>query len=160
MFSDRRVSSLAAMLVSETLSEEPLEPLYGESLGIAIIAGLSASGQKLGQRSGLTPRQLKRVTDYIRQNAGEQLHLREMAALSGMSQSHFSRAFKISTGVPPYRWLLNLRVADSQKLLLDTNMPLAEIALASGFCEQSHFSRAFLAVAGMAPASWRKAHRR
>jgi AraC family transcriptional regulator len=157
MFTDRRVFGLASMLAAEVLSEDPLEPVYGESLGIAVLASLTGASDERAERSGLVPLQLKRVTEYMTQRSAEPIHLDDMAKLLGVSQSHFSRAFKVSTGISPYRWLLNLRVAVSQKLLLDTQKHLTEVALTAGFCEQGHLTRAFRAVTGTTPAAWRKA---
>src|SRR5271154_2377147 len=160
MFSDKRIWKLASLLAAEAESEIPLGPLYGESLGLAIFASLTSQARSEdNSRCGLTPRQLKRVTDYIRENALGSVHLSTLASLAGLSQSHFSRAFKISAGVPPYRWLLAFRAKEAQKLLLDTNMSLAEVALATGFCEQGHFTRAFRLATGTTPAAWRKLHR-
>jgi|HubBroStandDraft_5_1064220.scaffolds.fasta_scaffold10156_3 AraC family transcriptional regulator len=156
MFADRRVWGLASLLASEVLSETPLDPAYGDGLGTAILTSLSAATDGEHMRSGLTPWQVKRVTEYVRQNTFAKIHLSDMAAVLGVSQSHFSRAFKISTGVPPHRWLLDFRVAESKRLLLDTSMSLAEIAIAIGFSEQGHFTRAFGAVTGTTPAAWRK----
>jgi AraC family transcriptional regulator len=156
MFSDRRVWRLASLLASEVLSEAPLDPAYGDGLGVAILTSLSAATESACTRSGLTPWQLKRVTDYAREHVFAKIRLSDMATVTGLSRSHFSRAFKISTGVPPHRWLLDFRVAESKKLLLDTSMSLAEIAIATGFSEQGHFTRAFGLVTGTTPAAWRK----
>ena len=159
MFADKRLWLLASLLANEVLSDLPLDPTYGDGLGAAISTSLSAMPESERARSGLAPWQLKRVTNYVRENAFNKIHLSDMAALAGLSRSHFSRAFKTSTGIPPYRWLLDFRVAESQRLLLDTSMPLAEIAIAMGFSEQCHFTRAFGAVTGMTPAAWRKSFR-
>jgi len=156
MFADRRVWGLALLLANEVLSEAPLDPAYGDGLGAAILTSLSVATERESTRSGLTPWQIKRVTDYVRESVFAKIHLSDMAAAVGVSQSHFSRAFKISAGVSPHRWLLNFRVAESKRLLLDTSMSLAEIAIATGFSEQGHFTRAFGAVAGTTPAAWRK----
>ncbi len=156
MFADRRLWGLASLLASEVLSESPLDPAYGNGLAAAILTSLCAVTEGGSARAGLTPLQIKRVTDYVRGNICAKIHLSDLARVVGVSQSHFSRAFKISTGVPPHRWLLNFRVAESKQLLLDTSMSLAEIAIAMGFSEQGHFTRAFGAVAGTTPAAWRK----
>jgi len=156
MFADKRVWWLASLLANEVVSDAPLDATYGESLGAAILTSLSAPSDDACMRSGLTARQLKRVTDYVRGNAFAKIQLSDMARLAGLSQSHFSRAFKIATGVPPHRWLLNFRVAESKRLLLETSLSLVEISLALGFCEQSHFTRAFSTITGMPPAVWRK----
>ena len=46
------------------------------------------------------------------------------------------------------------------KLMIDTKVPLSEIALATGFSDQAHFSNKFRRAAGMTPTQWRKTHQR
>jgi len=107
----------------------------------------------------IAPRQLRRVQEYLIEHLAETVRLKDLAALTALSQSQFGRAFKTSTGFSPHRWQLNARVAKAQELLLAGKMPLAEIALATGFVEQSHFNRVFKNVVGTPPGSWRREHR-
>jgi AraC family transcriptional regulator len=159
MFADKRLWRLASLLASEVLSDAPLDATYGEGLGAAMLASLSAMTHAEYAQSGLTPRQLRRVTDHMLTNPFAKIRVRDLAALTGVSQSHFSRSFKTTTGVPPHRWLLEFRIAESQKLLLDTSMPVAEIAYAVGFADQGHFTRTFRATTGATPAAWRKSRK-
>src|SRR6266851_2895870 len=64
------------------------------------------------------------------------------AQLAGLSQSQFARAFKASTGLPPYKWRLHNRIKRTQEMLLNSNNSLSEIALHYGFADQSHFTKA------------------
>ena len=63
------------------------------------------------------------------------------------------RAFKRSTGVPPYRWLTKLRIERAKELLKDPRCELADIAQLCGFVDQSHFTRVFSRSEG-----WRRFH--
>nr|WP_276603744.1 AraC family transcriptional regulator [Nannocystis pusilla] len=96
----------------------------------------------------------------MQEHLGAPVGLRELATLGGMSQAHFSRAFKASTGVPPHRWQLNARVERAQQLLLRADVSLADIALQLGFVDQSHLTRVFRRVVGATPSAWRRAHGR
>jgi transcriptional regulator GlxA family with amidase domain len=107
-------------------------------------------------RSRLAPWQLKRVTDFIDANLAETLQLCDLAALSGLSPSHFGRAFKGSTGLPPHRWHLNLRIERARTMLTDDCASLADVACATGFADQSHFTRVFSRTVGMSPGAWRR----
>ena len=109
---------------------------------------------------GLVPRQLRRVTEYIVEHLAETVRLGDLAAITGLSQSQFGRAFKASTSVTPHRWQLNARIAKAQDLLLSGAMPLSEIALVTGFAEQSHFTRVFKRVVGASPRAWQREHAR
>ena len=87
----------------------------------------------------------------------DNIPLARIADACGLSLSHFARAFKQSTGLPPHRWLLQQRIYRSQDLLLHSDMPLSEIAIACGFSDQSHLNRVFVRVAGISPGAWRLA---
>jgi transcriptional regulator GlxA family with amidase domain len=107
-------------------------------------------------QSRLAPWQLRKVTDFMRAHLAETLQLSELAAISGLSTSHFSRAFKGSTGLPPYRWHLNLRVEQARAMLTDATASLAEVACATGFADQSHFTRTFSKIVGTSPGALRR----
>jgi len=112
------------------------------------------------RKGGLAPWQLRRATEYMARNLTASGLLSEVATTVGLSQSQFYRAFKISTGVPPYQWQLNLRIAKAKELLRDGVVPIAEVALVTGFAEQSHFSRVFRKAVGVSPGAWQRDHRR
>src|SRR5262249_45676679 len=92
--------------------------------------------------------------EYIAEHLSETVTLKELAALTGLSQSHFRRAFKVSTGRSPHRWHLEARIAEAQRLLGAGGMTQVEIALVTGFAEQSHFCRVFKSVVGVTPGAW------
>jgi len=138
-------------------SEERLE-LYHVSKKL----GLHSEGLQLARFSdrpgSLSPSQLQRATTYLAKYSGVASSVAEIAAKLGLSASQFSRAFKASTGFPPYQWQLNLRIAKAQELLRYGGLPLAEIALATGFAEQSHFTRIFKKIVGVSPGAWQRDH--
>lgn len=106
-------------------------------------------------RSGLAPWQLRTAKALIRANLGGEISLARIAAECGLSAAHFARAFRVSTGTPPHRWLMNQRIEQSKALLLDPELSLTEIAIKCGFADQSHFTRAFSAAMGATPGRWR-----
>jgi AraC-like DNA-binding protein/DNA-binding MarR family transcriptional regulator len=125
--------------------------------------GLRPEGLQLARfkdgPGALSPSQLRRATSYLGSISGSPSSVAEIAGKVGLSAAQFSRAFKNSTGFPPYRWQLNLRIAKAQELLRYGSLPLAEIALATGFAEQSHFTRIFKKVTGVSPGAWQRDHR-
>jgi AraC family transcriptional regulator len=157
MFSNAHVWTLADLLADECALPQTENPLYGESLVLVIFHSLfrHRESEGGGRRSrGLTPRQLRRVTDYMKQSSS--IHLRDLADMSGLSQAYFSRAFKASTGMAPRRWHLTEKVRRAQQIMIETGDSLAEVALASGFADQSHFTRVFRDITGESPAAWRR----
>lgn len=118
-------------------------------------SNLRHSGSKLS-KGGLASWQERRVTEYMRSHFAENIRLRELAALVGLSENHFCRAFAQSMGEPPHRYLSRIRVERAQILLQQRASPIAEIALQVGYGNQSSFTVAFRRVTGTTPLTWRR----
>jgi AraC family transcriptional regulator len=110
-------------------------------------------------RGGLAPWQERRAKELMSAAIGHQLTLAEIAGECGLSASHFARAFRFTTGVPPHRWLVRRRIEAAQAMLLAGDLPLTQIAQICGFSEHSSFTRTFLRVVGITPSAWRRANR-
>jgi AraC family transcriptional regulator len=107
-------------------------------------------------RGGLAPWQAKRACERLESDLGGKYSLQQIAAEFELSVSHFSRAFRISTGLPPHQWLLRQRVKAAKQLMTVRDLTLSEIAISAGFANQSHFTRVFSAVVGISPGTWRR----
>jgi len=107
-------------------------------------------------RGALAPWQLARACDKLEADLGGKVPLQAIATEIGLSVSHFSRAFRAATGLPPYRWLLHHRVRTAKRLLSQRGPSLSEVAFSVGFANQSHFTRVFSAIAGVSPGAWRR----
>lgn len=156
-FSDDPLWMLVKLLAQAVGSRDPASQLYGDGLTAAIVGRIAMSDPGGGPVHGkLAPWQLRRVTAFMEQNAARRVELAELAALVGLSQAHFSRMFKASTGFAPYQWQLSLRVARAKALLAGTRTSLEHIAEATGFADAMHFGRTFRRIAGCTPGQWRK----
>ena len=158
-FADPRISAIGDILFPECLQPDGRSPLYVESLILALFTDLMRFEKKpaaTSAHSPLSPAQLRRVIEYMREHFDATLHLTELANLAGISRSRLGRAFKASTGLSPHRWLTKLRIERAQELLLEGGHSLSDIALATGFSEQSHFTRAFRDAIGATPGEWRR----
>ncbi|MOA50172.1 Multiple antibiotic resistance protein MarA [compost metagenome] len=82
------------------------------------------------------------------------LSIIEIAGVCNLTRSHFSRAFKVTTGLSPQAWRLRARL-EKAKRLLATEAPITHVSLECGFCDQSHFTRAFSRLVGQPPNAWR-----
>jgi len=156
-FSDDRIWTLVRLLCEAVNDPDPSVQLYGDGLTAAIMARLlGASPEPGADGSGLAPWQLRRIIDYLDAHLPRRVELAHLAALVGLSQSHFSRAFKASTGMAPYRWQLDARVRRAQALLIDTHASLDQVAETTGFADAVHFGRTFRKIIGATPAAWRR----
>jgi AraC family transcriptional regulator len=109
------------------------------------------------KRGGLAPWQVRRVAEMIRENLDGNIHLCDLARECGLSVSHFTRTFRKSFGMSPCRWLLERRIDHSKVLLVTSDLPIADIAIRSGFSDQTAFTRAFGRIVGDSPGRWRRA---
>jgi len=106
---------------------------------------------------GLAPWQGKRAAEMMRERLHGKIRLSDMARECGLSVSHFTRAFRNSFGKSPYRWLLERRIDCAKALLMTGDLPIADIAIRSGFSDQAAFARAFGRIVGDSPGRWRRA---
>jgi transcriptional regulator GlxA family with amidase domain len=107
-------------------------------------------------RGGLTPWQVRKVTRHIDVELATTLRVRDCAAITGLSTSHFSRVFKISFGATFCQYVARRRTERAQEMMLMTSEGLCQIALSCGFVDQAHFTRVYHAQVGSSPGSWRR----
>lgn len=110
-------------------------------------------------RGGLAPAVLKRVQEFIYHHLDQPLVLADLAAQAELSEFHFARMFKHSTGQAPHQYVMQVRLQQAEKLLRNTLMPLTQIALDCGFSSASHFSHRFKAFYGHTPIRLRQQSR-
>lgn len=110
-------------------------------------------------RGGLAPWQIRRCTDYLNEHAGENIGLEQLAALVGLSPFHFARAFKRSTGLPPHRYQLGVRIARAKALLEATDKPVTQIAFDVGYESPQALARLFQREVGVSPRDYRRQYR-
>jgi AraC family transcriptional regulator len=118
---------------------------------------LPSVNTRIEYRGGLAPWQARTLNKYIDANLGASVSCETMAGLAKLSVSHLSRAFKQTFGFSPHEYLIRRRLQWAQDLMLQTDAPLAQIALECGFADQAHLSRAFRRLTGERPSSWRRA---
>ena len=130
--------------------------MYGDRLPASGIKAAEPDAKPhLQIRGGVTPRALRRVREYVEAHLDETISLEQLAGVAGLSKYHFARAFKQSEGVTPHEYLVRWRVRRARELLAGTELPLSEIALASGFSDQSHFARRFRERVDVTPSCYR-----
>jgi RpiB/LacA/LacB family sugar-phosphate isomerase len=119
-------------------------------------AFVQASYLPCEQEFGMPPRRLARVVEYIRNHLDQPLAVSALCRLAEMSQSHFSKLFKRSTGLAPHQFVLQERINRSKELLRQGNTKIVEIALGVGFENQAHFTTVFGNFVGMTPRQFQR----
>jgi AraC family transcriptional regulator len=108
---------------------------------------------------GLAPRKARQLTEYIELRLAERLAISEMAGVPGLSRSHFCRAFRATFNQSPRQYIEARRIERAQRLMIETDQSLLQIALACGFNDPAHFSKTFRNAVGLSPSRWRRMHR-
>jgi AraC family transcriptional regulator len=158
---DPQIEAIGMMLLAELQQGNGSSRLYIESLAnvlaVHLIRQYSATQpQHPVYEGGLPQRQLSQVLDYIYAHLEEDIRLIDLAALSGMSQFHFSLLFKRSLGTTPYQYLLQQRIERAKQLLKNSDRSIMEIALVCGFNSHSHLSKQFRQFTGITPKAYRE----
>jgi transcriptional regulator of acetoin/glycerol metabolism len=110
-------------------------------------------------QGGLSPGAMRRVREFVEVHLGESIDLSMLAGVAGLSVHHFARQFKQSAGATPHAYLTQKRIERAQEMLVQTDLPLAEIAFAVGFFDQGHLARHFRHRLGTTPREFRWAER-
>jgi AraC family transcriptional regulator len=158
---DTVAMNLALAFIPALLRPNQLNRLFVDHAWRAVTAHLARTYGSNGQRSssgqgGLAPWQERRAKEMLLADLSGSLSLADLSSACRLSCSHFSQAFRQTVGCPPHQWLLTQRVERSKQLLLNTDQPLSEIALVTGFADQSHFTRVFSQRVKVSPGVWRR----
>jgi RpiB/LacA/LacB family sugar-phosphate isomerase len=130
-----------------------LTPDWASEVAGAFIHATYRPGE---QAFGIPPRRLARVVDYIRKNLDTPLAVGTLSRLAEMSQSHFSKLFKLSTGLAPHQFVLQERINRSKELLRQDDAKIVDVALEVGFENQAHFTTVFGNFVGMTPRQFQR----
>ncbi|WP_197434377.1 AraC family transcriptional regulator [Agrobacterium vitis] len=107
-------------------------------------------------RGSLAPWQAERVKQHIDKECARRINNDDLARITRLSTGYFSAAFRASFGTTPHDYISRRRIDHAKQLMLTTDTPLCEIAIACGFADQSHFCRVFRRITGQTPAAWRR----
>ncbi len=157
---DDTVKHIGLAMLTEMEAGGATGRIYGDSLATALATHLlrnhGTSTQAIPDQKGGLPRSvLRRVTDFVNDNLSMDLGLSEMAGVANLSQYHFSRQFKRSTGLSPHQYVIGRRVHRARELLQKTDLPVGDVASAVGFTHQSHLAHHVRRHFGVAPSALR-----
>lgn len=79
-----------------------------------------------------------------------------LARKLNISEEHFSRMFKKKIGIPPVRYINEVKIAEAQRMLINTNLSVKEIAGKLYYSDPYYFSQQFKKITGYSPSSYRE----
>ena len=100
---------------------------------------------------------VRTVSAYIEAHLDSAISTADLAALPKLSTHHFCRAFRQSFDAPPHAYVIRRRMERAQGLMLQTDLPLAQIAMDCGCTDQAHLNKSFRRFIGQSPDAWRRA---
>jgi AraC family transcriptional regulator len=158
---DARVGVLVAAVNAERIAGFPSGRVFLDSVEQAIATALVSRHALKGysarvHRGGLTPAQLRRVTELVNGKIEADLSLREMAESVELSTAHFARMFRKSTGQCPHQFVLRHKVERAREMLRSADARVLDVAVACGFKTQQHFARIFRRICGASPTDFRR----
>ncbi|MEZ2221749.1 helix-turn-helix domain-containing protein [Rhizobium sp. RCC_161_2] len=157
---DLRALDVARRISVELTGKATPNELYLDSLvtlfGVHLLRTYASPMKQLPPpRGGLSAKSARRVEEYLREHFTQKVHVAELAAVAGISPNHFILRFARTFGMPPHRYLINLRLDFAEKLLIDGEIAIAEIAYMSGFSDQSHLATTMKRYRGKTPTELR-----
>lgn len=148
------VEQLLGALRIDVKNRHPSGPLLGDAIIAALLHLLSEDrcAHNLSENNkGLAPFNIDRIREWFDSNLDLPFGLEDIAQEAGVSVRHLHRVFLDATGLAPYKYVLTRRVERAKELIQSSQLSLAEIALAVGFCDQAHMATTFRKIAGASP---------
>ncbi len=102
---------------------------------------------------------IRAIAEHLRENLRENFDFDELALEFGLSPASFRRHWGRFIGQPPARYLMQLRLREARRLLVETTRPIGEIALDLNFSDPLYFSKKFSRIVGMTASDYRARHR-
>jgi AraC family transcriptional regulator len=153
---DQQTEHIGWALKAEMEAGYPCGRAYMDSLAIALATRLVGNHSSLSGlrdvRPGKMPQhKLRSVLSFLEENLGNELPLREIAQVAGLSISHFKSLFRQSVGLSVHQYLIRRRVERAAELLREKTLPIGQVALEVGFCHQSHLAMHMRRILGASP---------
>ena len=126
-------------------------PLKEHSLAASLMQILIA----LSERSAAGRSDISRSLAHINTSYTEDLRIPELAAMENLSNSRYHVIFKKVTGRSPNEYITDLRMQHACELLRNTDMPIKQVGILTGYGDSHFFSRTFKTNIGMSPSEYR-----
>jgi AraC family transcriptional regulator len=158
--SDDILSALLVLLRDELVQRSSPSTMLVQGLASSLAVHLvrtyaSESRPRAAPHGGLPAFKIHRALAAMQGRLDQDLDLGRLAREASLSDAHFSRAFKKSTGFTPSQYLIRLRIELARRLLRETQRPVIDIGLDVGYASPSHFAQVFRREVGVLPSEYR-----
>jgi AraC-like DNA-binding protein len=158
-----RLTAVLAMLREELetdvgVDQSAVPPLL--SLMLTEVARLSsACAPFVAPDAAARQALVKKVFDVIERRYRQPIGLSDVAKTVGRSAAHLTHTIREETGRTVLQWIIERRMREAERLLLDTDEPLQFIAAAVGYDSAGYFIRQFTRRHALSPGVWRGVRR-
>jgi len=111
-----------------------------------------AAGGGLGHRDW----RLRRAMEYFEAHLGDDVALKDVAVVVGLSTTHLANLFRDGTGEPPHRWLMRRRFQQACELLAKPHLSITDIAHQCGFASSQHLATVMRRHLATTPTAYRR----
>lgn len=146
------VGSEAARVLESMMAGEPMPEKPIEFTPLGVVTRMSTD------RTVLADPGLRTALEYIRDHYAERIGVRQIVSRTALSRSTLERRFREAFGHGPLAELMRHRLDHARRLLVQTDLPVKQIARAAGFHDARHFSATFRGKLGITPSDFRQLH--
>jgi AraC family transcriptional regulator len=157
---DEALSTVLGLMHAELSAQQRISATAIQGLAQALSVHLvrtypAQAAARKTVKGGLPVYKLRRIVDLMKANLATPFHLGELAAVAELSDYHFSRVFRQTTGLSPSRYFIRLRMQLAKRLLRESGAAIIDIGMAVGYSSPSHFSQVFRKETGLTPGAYR-----
>ena len=159
---DNSLVEMLSSIFSIFEKEYPYKELYIKKYAYEFLIALTRNYIKstfdINSKSSYKNNQylLNEILDYLHKNCAEQISVKDLAAKFHISESLLFHLFKANMKTTIVSYVNKLRIENSKKLLLSSELNISEIASEAGFSDINYYSRTFKKIMGESPSDYRK----
>lgn len=162
---DPKVETICRQIVREMSQPDKCSRMVvdcvGQELAIHLLRHHSnfSGSRSLSTRSGAGYRdwRLRRAMEFLEAHLGEDVGLKDLAEVVGLSTTHIANLFRDGTGEPPHRWLMRRRFEQACELLAKPHLSITDIAHQCGFASSQHLATVMRSRLRTTPTAYRRA---
>ena len=138
-------------LIGEDFDDNLVNRVCEQALTDRVRAPTDRQRLPLRARLGVQNAKVLSIIELMEANLAEPLSLVEIADAADLSRRQIERLFRQEMGRSPARYYLEIRLDRARHLLLQSSMPVVDVAVACGFVSASHFSKCYRELYGRSP---------